>query len=249
MNDAIAHVRDERQEDADFIRAHMLLLRRSGMAIPLSTLLSGADAIRAHPHGALVSNLDTKISYDGPVEFEGLRCHRVIVEMVYASGKLSSRTELWLAEARNYIPARRVVYSAMASETIPKGFGSVTGWIEVEPGIWFPQEVDITDFDRFQIHDKGIQKVQWHMTCLVEDVSLNPEFDRDFFSNMEFPDGTAVYEVTDGNITNSWRAGAPESPTGPVAVQAFQKWWLLWVNLLAIVLVLLILIYRRRNTA
>jgi hypothetical protein len=41
----------------------------------------------------------------------------------------------------------------------------------------------------------------------VEQVDLNPKYGRAFFSQVEFPSGTAMYEVEKGKIVRSWRQG------------------------------------------
>jgi hypothetical protein len=36
---------------------------------------------------------------------------------------------------------------------------------------------------------------------------LDPQYDREFFEKVDFPEGTAMYEVEKGVIKRSWREG------------------------------------------
>ena len=51
------------------------------------------------------------------------------------------------------------------------------------------------------------QKLQWREQCIVKTAELNPEYDKEFFSKVVFPDGTAMQEVKSGKIKESWRQG------------------------------------------
>ena len=41
----------------------------------------------------------------------------------------------------------------------------------------------------------------------MEKVDLSPKYEADFFSKVEFPVGTAMYELEKGMIVRSWRQG------------------------------------------
>jgi hypothetical protein len=54
---AVGNLSPERLEDENFIRPHLLLLRYTHLAVPLSVYLAGDKAIAAHPNGRWNANL------------------------------------------------------------------------------------------------------------------------------------------------------------------------------------------------
>jgi hypothetical protein len=185
-----------------------------------------------------------RASYKGLEVWNGLRCHLVHV-IASAGGRDGGRTELWLAEERNYIPARAVDYQYWKSTEEPVGWGEVREWREIAPGVWFPSRIMEEAYWIQHAHEPGKPDLNWQKEITLENVVLHPEYQRSFFQ-FEFPQGTAVYEIDDaGEIQQSYRVGTPEAPR--VASQASSRAWLTAVALAAIVAVgVLVLVHRRR---
>jgi hypothetical protein len=227
----------------------MLLLPYRQHSVPLSTYLRGHEAMAAHPDANWNDRLTLEYRYQGEGEFQGLKCHVVwMVSCSKKSGNPLTRTELWLAEDRNYIPVRRFTYTYWCSEEIPAGEGAVEAWKEVEPGVWFPLEAEVTVYNKKAIQRERKQELRWRERYTTEMVSLDPKYDVSFFREVEFPTGTAVYEVEDDTIVRSYRVGAPGAPGGPDSSGAPTHWWILWINLAALAaLTALVLVIRRRS--
>ena len=164
-------------------------------------------------------------------------------------GEPHDRWELWLAEDRNYIPVRLVGYTFRFSRDVPVGIGTVSQWRQLKPSIWFPLEVRVTAFDKFKVQREGKHEPIWQQDCTVQEVSLEPKHDVAFFRDLEFADGTAVYEVNaSGDITRSYRKGAPESPGGP---ERSSVRWLLAIGSIVLIILLgsLAVVRRMRRSA
>jgi hypothetical protein len=210
---AVGNISAERLEDENFIRPHLLLSRYARLAVPFSVYLSGDKAIQAHPNGRWNANLKMEVSYQGNDTFNGLKCHKVLVKVIQVkSGEVHDTGEYWLAEDRNYLPVRHLAYTYRFSKDIPVGEGVVQKFREIKRGVWFPSEVEVTAFNKFKIQQNGRRELQWREPYTIERVDLDPKYDRAFFAKVDFPAGTAVYEVEKGEILRSWRQGAPEEP-------------------------------------
>lgn len=211
---AIGNISKERLEDPAFVRPHTLAIRYVDLPVPFSVYLSGDKAIRAHPNASWPKNLSLVATYEGEEKCRDLNCHKIVVTSLTKSGHVSTRKEFWLAEDRNYLPVQRVLYTPSRSNDISNNETFMSDLREIEPGIWFPFDVETTAYNKFAIQRDGVQNLQWQEQYKVERVDLNPDYDRKFFSNVEFPEGATVYKVENGKIKESWRQGAPASPDG-----------------------------------
>jgi hypothetical protein len=95
------------------MRPHMLLLLDS-ITAPLSTYLQGHKAMAASPDAHwdkrhLGDAITLENTYQGETTFQGLKCHKVWITEVLSNGYQHDRWELWLAEARNFIPVRMFI--------------------------------------------------------------------------------------------------------------------------------------------
>jgi hypothetical protein len=193
-----------RKEDENVMRPHMLLLRFMPFQVPLSTYLSGHEAMKAHPGGHWEANHFLQVSYRGEEEYKGLRCHRVWITTSIPEKKPYDRWDLLLAEDRNFIPVHNVGYTFQFSERVPLLEASVTEWTEIEEGIWFPKATEVQSYDRWTVKAEGVKKPTWRHELDVKEVSLDPQFDLTYFQDVPFPDGTVAYDVdAAGEITDS----------------------------------------------
>lgn len=204
---AVGNISPERLEDSEFIRPHTLLLRHSHVAVPFSVYLSGHEAIRAHPSGRLQPDLTMRVTYEGEERLNDLKCHKVFMDVLLKSGKPHDGRRFWLAEDRNYLPVKELAYTYRFSEDAAVGQGVISDLREIKPGIWFPFKAEYTAYNKLAIQQSGNQELQWRNLYTVERVDLDPKYDREFFAKVEFPIGTAMYEVKRGKIVRSWRQG------------------------------------------
>ncbi|HUY36869.1 MAG TPA: hypothetical protein VMV69_29390 [Pirellulales bacterium] len=245
----VANLIQGKQDDPDLVRPHMFLLRDTSHSMaPLSTYLSGTEAMKSHPEGFWTNDHSLANTYEGEADFMGLRCHRVRITTVLSSGDAHDSWELWLAEDRNYLPVRMLAFTFHVSADTPVGDGAVTDLREIEPNVWFPFAADVTAYDLVVMKREGKRAIRWRRKYWVEDVSLDPHYDLAYFRDVTIPDGTAVYEIVDGEIASSYRQGAP--PTGGVS-RPLKRWWLWAMNVVIGILVVAVwrLQCRRRRLA
>jgi len=236
-----------RSEDAEFVRPHMMLLRQPRwLHVPLSTFMEGHTAMAAHPNIQWEPELIMENTYQGEVEFQGMKCHKIWLTTINKSkATANDRWELWLAEERNYIPVRMFGYLFGWSKEIPVGEGTVNEIREIAPGIWFPYATRVVRYDDIVIQRENRQQESWREEHVVEEVSLDPKYDIEFFRNVDFPDGTAVYEVEDRKIVRSYVQGSPEAPGGPAGGSISRRWWFLWANAAIVVVIAGLLVARK----
>lgn len=229
--DAVGNIAHERLEDENFVKPHFLVRCRADNTVPFSVYLQGNEAIKAHPNGAgkWAERLSMRISYLGTADHAGLKCHKVLIDKVnMKSGEVHDSEEFWLAEGRNYLPVKLLACTHRFSKSVPIGEGVAGDLREIKPGVWFPHDIEFVAYDGMQLQQSGIRKVQWKERLLVERAALDPKYEREFFSTVNFPDGTAVYHLEHGKVTKSWRQGAPDTP----GVPPHRSWrlWLWWVS-------------------
>lgn len=131
---------------------------------------------------------------------------------------------LYLNVNKNYIPEKYEMYDARFKDGKKACIvGEVTSWSEAKPGIWYPQRAEIKNYvkagrpDDTDIYDEWISKMEF----TVNKVDFNPQYEDAYFSQIQIPDGIAVYEieepVAEGESTSvvsrSYRKGAPNDPT------------------------------------
>ena len=247
---AVGNIIRGRQEDENFVRPHMLLLRMMNYLVPLSVYLSGDQAMSRYPDAGWNPSLKLDNTYQGEAEFQGLKCHKVWISTLLPSGDVHDRWELWLAEDRNYLPCRLLGYTMRCSKTVPISEGTVTDFKEVKPGIWFPLVAEVIAYNPFALQKEGKQEPQWRENYAVAEVALNPDYPADYFQAVKFPDGTPVYEVVNGEISRSYTQGAPAAP-GERAESWLARWWLLLLNVIVFGLLIVggTLLRRRRSQA
>ncbi|HLN29082.1 MAG TPA: hypothetical protein VK395_15140 [Gemmataceae bacterium] len=240
----IGNIIDSRSEDENCLRPHMLLLRFMNYYVPLSTYLSGHKAMAAHP-GVNWPGYTLDVTYQGIAKFESLTCHRVWITTL-VNGKPYDRWELWLAEERNFIPARNLAYTFRTSDKEAVGEGTVKLWREVKPGIWFPEATTFTAWDETRMKQDGVKETQWVERVDIKKVSLHPQYDAAYFRDVTFPNGTPVYQVSQGNVLSGHVEGAPQNDAQPAKKMASLWWPLLWTNLAAVGLISFgVIAYRR----
>ncbi len=190
---------------------HTIPLRWARTAVPLSTFLSGREAILAHPRGTkgdVASNLFPTASYGGEETLNGLRCHKITLDHVRNKGTSTERTTgrraYWLAADRNYLPIKTESYNYFYSKDVPIEEAVLENLQEIQPGRWFPFTSSITVMDGITLRKENRPVVSWKREYTVTDVLLNPEYDVKFFQDVEFPDGAPVYEIEAGKIVRSY---------------------------------------------
>ena len=166
--------------DNNFVRPHMLLLRRSYYYMPLSSLLSGSEQLRDSRQSSWPTDQAVRYVYDGTKEFRNLKCHAITV-LLSSRDSDEMRIEFLLAEERNLVPARVMWYQLKVSSLEPVEESEVLEWTEVEPGIWFPRRATLVKYDPLAMKRKGIKHISWTDEISTSDLSLKPQKDQSFF--------------------------------------------------------------------
>ena len=222
---AIGNIIRGREEDADWLRPHMIFMRHI-CQVPLSIYLAGHEAMASHPRGNWTGNSTLDRKYDGIRRYEGFDCHVVQVDQVLPEHGAINRWELWLAEQRNYIPVRAITYIYQFSKNAPIAEGRITDMHEVKPGIWFPSAAVFTSYNPAVLMYKGEQEFMWERRFTTKSISLDPHYDISYFRDIVFPQGTAVYELEASHVTRKYREGSPgtESTGGNRAIHSSYLW-------------------------
>lgn len=242
---AIGNLVDRKKEDPNRIRPHMLLFRTPSLVrCALSTFLSGEGA-RSDELAWLSDDLTRKVTYQGELKVKGLRCHVVWITCVEKPEGDTGRWELWLAEDRNYLPVRRLDFRSIISKDLPEGEGEVDDLREIEPGVWFPFAARATGYNAWAVQTKGVQQLEWEERFITDEVSLHPNYPPEYFADVPFPDGTAVYEIKGDEIARSYVNGAPGAASSAPVQGA--RWWLLIANVVIAVAAATFVVSRSRQ--
>jgi hypothetical protein len=204
-----------RAECGEPIRAHALFQRMVGIVEPLSIFLRG-DTWQGTPPPPDAQTLWFS-EYKGELDYNGEPCYQVELTRRVRSAKAAdasvlARCLIWLSKRRNLIPVAYVGYEHDAPDLAPHGEAVVKSWLEVQPGLWFPQKLEFRALDRDVLRTSGRKVLAWRRIYTVESVSLNPEHPRSFFQSVTFPQGTLVYEYNGSTRIRGYRVGTPEDP-------------------------------------
>jgi hypothetical protein len=231
-------------EDECTVRPHMLLLRMTRAVVPLSIYAQGTDAIKAYPYGEVPENIDVQVAYKGSAVHRDLTCHVLwITNVLKATGDPHDRWVLWLAEDRNYIPVKLEAYTFRFSSEIPVGEGEVLEWMELDEGVWFPKSANVRAYDKRRIQSDKEKEVLWKRDYRIENANLTPDYPQSYFSNLDIPDGSAVYRIVNKHITESYREGQPLANSKGTRGAS----WAFWLNVVVIFTIFATIALRRRN--
>ena len=210
---------------------------RGVVAFPLSAYLAGISAIRAHPRGQDFDFLGSiYISrYDGQETIGGLKCERIIVNKEKPDNNgvraPSAKRVFWLAVDRNYLPIKSEAYLFFYSKDIPIESCLLDDLREIAPGVWFPFKSTKSVMDQVELLERKTPVVAATTEWLVTDVSLSPKYENAFFRDVQFPDGTPVYEVSGKTITRSYVQGDKPVSSAPRTRRSSPRvGWLLLLN-------------------
>jgi hypothetical protein len=212
---------------------------------PLSALLRADESdarLRVSP------NLSLAASYKGKETVQGLACHVVEISIKRKrTGKLHAEKTLWLAEERNLIPVKETRYEYRGSKRRLESLALVTSWTEVSNGLWFPKRIVDNFYDTWG-PDHGAPTLFWRRVYAIESIRLDPDYPISFFRDIEFPAGTPVYEIVDGEIVRSYVQGREQASVG-----ASGRRWLAPLALAALAVIGLavaaVWFYARRRSA
>jgi len=209
----IGNIIHGRAEHPDYFRPHMMIFRASHGAPPgkLSTWLRGMTiqpaGHKSSASGKHSSDSRHELYYDGECNYGGLSCCLLRVLVRLSNGTEYAMSKIWVCPERNYIPVRTQSYAFLWSRDLACSDGHVQAWKELGPGIWVPTHVQVTRYVSPFLKRMKKQIPHWRRECVIQEVSLNPHYPRSFFQDIQFPDGTPVYEIVDGKIVRSYVKG------------------------------------------
>jgi hypothetical protein len=245
LDQNIGNVLHYRKLDPNVFRPHTMPLRRAGERVPLSVYLQGADAIRAHPDNRRTDPaIFTKASYQGQEMVGDLLCHKVVVDRGKNVAGAEVRTSwriFWLAEDRNLLPVKTEGFASRLSAEIPIEVGQMLTLQELEPGVWFPSSYLHLVYDEISLMDNGVAVPCWRDEYTITDVRLNPGHEKEFFQEIDFPEGTHVVEIDQDHQAVPRKEDAA---AGEFRGSRFS-WWLVFANLAVMSTVGLVYAWRR----
>ena len=230
----LANVHQERFEGCDVFRAHAWLLPRAHICFPFSLWLTGGEALKKHPLAGLHKEWDSKVTYEGREDVDGLSC----VKLRIAMGPASSRVfhVLWLAVERNYLPVRMESFAPTFTNNKdhPLATARSSDFREIHAGVWLPFRRSYVVYCEVDLR-KNKAVVSNTEEAYIEKVNTNPDYDLDLF-RIPIPDGTKVHEMNGGKIIKSYVRGQPQvekqvEKADPERARPRVK-WMLGINLL-----------------
>lgn len=210
----VANVISGRQDEPTRTIPHAMLF--GGLhGIPLSKIIANGD---------LTSSRRSETKFIGEEEVNGEQCLK-LERRLYLHNKPEwySRMDIWIMPTKNYMPVRVNGTTRHISAETPKSESMVIGWIEVEPGVYFPKRTKVTTYDPVELQATGKRVLNYTKEVITENVDLNPKYTAEFFSHVKLPDGIPVYEVEDDKILKSTRSGV--SPVQAI-LPSGRPWWI-----------------------
>jgi hypothetical protein len=231
-----ANIHLGRVEDKRLFRPHLLLLS----SLPGRGQLSRRMTVKEDSDNVLVW------STEGEEGRRSLRCVLVRVEWWgrgEAKGKEPAAVcRVWLAVDRNYLPIE--VHAIGRGFTEPYSIGTIDEFREISPGLWFPIKAKTSTYDMTKrVDGRRVEYSRWETT--VTHVDPSPQYEKEFFQNVEFPPGVPIYTVRDGEII------ATELSRPPGTGLSNQLVWFLIVSVILVVLAAIVVLRARsrRNAA
>ena len=220
--DAVGNVSPNRRMDAHLFRPHVLPYFHHDPIEPLSVRLRGDEAYHSFVGRMPRESGDLRV-YAGEEMRDGIRCHRIDFITPNETGVTNaSKSSLWIAESRNYLPVAQETFIHIDKGDLAFNRSAVESFDEIAPGVWIPKRVVIRHYDRFALAETGELHELWNQVITVNSCQLIYKADPTLFSEVVFPDGTAMYELdAAGKILKSWREGQVQEPVGPVPT----VWW------------------------
>jgi hypothetical protein len=200
LQQKVVNIHFEPQHIIDSRYPHTLIMDRAGVSFPLSEYLKRNTKMYPKYKTAVM-----RVTLAGQESVKQQRCVKVRVDVWFdgqTAGNPSVRY-LWLAIDRNYLPVRTEAYSRASGLKWPVEVGEIDEMREVEAGIWFPSRIAITVF-----RDPESRKVENVTEFKTTKISLNPNYDKAFFSEIPIPADAFVYEVKNGKAIKSLKRPA-----------------------------------------
>lgn len=221
----VGNIIKEPAPDSSAFHPHLLPLRNQWVNVPFSVWLQGAEAIRAHPDGNLDETTDLRITYDGEEEVQGLVCAKVKAEYLLLGDKprITDHRIFWLAIHRNYLPVKAVGYRHFDSPDLPTEKTEITELREIESGVWYPFQAVYTLYDAASLRENHEAVVSARTVHTIEKADLDPDYPVSLFRDIEFPDGTPVYEIENGEIVNSYARAQSTENLREKVLDAWQR--------------------------
>lgn len=138
----------------------------------------------------------------------------------YSQTDIFIREVFYLNEEKNYIPEKYEMYDARCGGlSKPAVVGKVLEWTEAKTGIWYPLRAELNNFvkpetpDDRSVHDQWFSQYQ----IAIEQCGLDPQYEDAYFSQIQIPDGTKVFEIETPTpkgedvpvVTKTYRQGEP----------------------------------------
>lgn len=214
--ETIGNLIEGRAEDTRLTaqKPHVLLFRRPPALVrcPLWMYLQGGDALKTQPN---FKTKNVRVKFEGEEIVNGLRCFklRIILWIDEWKGPLDENEcqFVWLSPDRNYLPVKMELHTHKGN--FIEQIGRIDDLREISPGIWFPFRATLDCYDVYHYNLSKIVRIGNKDEIFVKKAELNPNYDISLFRNINFPNGTTVYVIKDGEIVRSYIEGIanPES--------------------------------------
>jgi thiol-disulfide isomerase/thioredoxin len=201
-----------RFEHPEVFPAHSLPLAHYRVNLPLSTYLSGTEAIHAHPKyprfvresGSVYEFTKVETYFEREEMIDGLRCAKIRVNRWQYSKDVPALQYLWLATERNDFCVKEQVSwpKSMFGDLILHEM-HVDQMREVAPGLWFPMKLTVVEYDPQAMTQTKKQVVARRIEMTIDKVDLGPRHDDAFFREVAIPADLPVFTIKDRTLAGA----------------------------------------------
>lgn len=160
---------------------------------------------------------------------------------------------LWISPKHNYALAKFENFYHQFSKDKIFTEGFVKEWMQYDKEIWLPRIAVVTGYNDFLLQTQGKHERLVTEELRLQFFALDPQYEKEFFTELPFPEDRIVYEVDDsGHIIKAHKPGTYIARTSVFdAVLAGEYNWLLYgvvVLIVAVAVGTVVLFWRRKLT-
>ncbi len=231
------------------VRPHGFLLNESRVHFPLADLLSNSPSLKFTSYDFR----ENETEYLGEDTFNGYSCIKVRIHTWHRSlGRDSdSPIDLWLATDRNLIPVHMEGYRFYDGTFLMIEIGSVDGFKEIETGVWYPtsSRSEIYDYSWEKPISANTRRLTGKWTHAINKINLNPNYPKEFFSNIKMPDGVPVWVLKDKKHIGSYIQGLPNNTESTSKKKRISVSAVVAIGLLSAIIISFLLYRNRRRSS
>jgi hypothetical protein len=178
--------------------------------VPLSTILSGLDAVRAECAGLGIHSYDIRPDQSWTWELlETDHCDELVLEHLRCTfshpevRRATLVTDVWLSKERQFVVKTEQRKPGLYGAG-PYAWSEVTDWGRTSTGLWYPARSEMTVLDTSALlQKKKTTDFMTKETVTIEVKSLRPDYAHSYFQEPDLKQGAIVEHVRDEAASDS----------------------------------------------